>query len=228
MTLELWNIIIPVTALLVAGCVSLYAWNRMRTVAWTVWLWFALAFGFSLRGFFASPQQGFSNGDLIGFLAFGTLMFLPLVVFFIARSRLEAFREFLADIPLPYLTGFEIYRVVGIIFTSLYLQGMLPQVLGVTTGFMDVFIGVTALPLTWMLIRKHRLARQFAILWNAIGIADFALAIVVVSLSIFNILVLTPDPVMIGLHPLALISLFQLPLSIMVHFTALEKLLKQS
>lgn len=36
---------------------------------------------------------------------------------------------------------------------------------------------------------------------------------------------MTPEPVRIGLHPLALIALFQLPLSIVIHVLALRQLL---
>jgi hypothetical protein len=46
-----------------------------------------------------------------------------------------------------------------------------------------------------------------------------------VSLSVVGVLALQPDPVRIGLHPLALISLFQLPLSIAIHLLALRKLM---
>jgi hypothetical protein len=56
------------------------------------------------------------------------------------------------------------------------------------------------------------------------GIADFVLAVSVVSLAILGIITPQPAPAMIGLHPLAMISLFQMPLSIAIHALALRRL----
>ncbi len=90
------------------------------------------------------------------------------------------------------------------------------------TGFDDVFIGVTALPLVWALARKIPGTRRFAIAWNLFGISDFVIAVSMVSLSIFGLVTMAREPVRIGLHPLVPIALFQLPLSIVIHVLALR------
>lgn len=80
---------------------------------------------------------------------------------------------------------------------------------------------------TWVLGKGIPGTRQIAIVWNIFGISDFVIAVSVVSLSIFGLVTMTPDPVRIGLHPLALIGLFQLPLSIAIHLLALRKLVME-
>ncbi|MFM7521593.1 MAG: hypothetical protein ACKO9B_14150 [Planctomycetota bacterium] len=45
--------------------------------------------------------------------------------------------------------------------------------------------------------------RRLAVGWNLLGIADFLVAVSMVSLSFIGVLSLQPAPVRIGLHPLA-------------------------
>ena len=180
----------------------------------------------SLRGFF-QDATAWSDGDLVGFLIFGTLMTLPMLTFFIAWARSPALQTFMNTIPLSALIGIEVYRIAGAIFGWLFAQEMLPAFLGLFTAFADVLIGTTALPLAWALARNMSGVRRLAIVWNVFGISDFVIAVGFVSLSIVGLIRSQPDPVMIGLHPLALIALFQLPLSIIIHVVALQRLISK-
>ena len=223
MNFALWSNVIVLVAVLLAAVVIGYSWSRHRPTALFTLAWIGSAIVLSLRGFFQNPSQ-WSERDMVGFMMFGTIMTIPLVLFFIGRSRSQAFREFTDNIPLPLLLGIEIYRVAGWIFLAMRAEGLVPNEMGYFTGFMDVFIGVTALPVMFAVMRNLVSSRLIAIVWNLLGISDFVIAVSMVSLSIFGLIAFTPDPVMIGFHPLALIALFQLPLSIMIHVLALRQL----
>lgn len=223
MSLELWQSIITGVALIVALVIAVYSWRSFRPLSIGVLVWFAVALVLSQRGFF-QDSAGWRDGDLVGFAIFGTLMTVPLVIFFVGWWRYADFRRFLNSIPLPALIGIEIYRVAGAIFWWLYTASLMPPEMGIFTSFADVFIGLTALPLAWAVARRLRGSRPLAVVWNIFGISDFVIAVSLVSLSITGLITLQPDPVMIGLHPLALIALFQLPLSIAIHAVALSRL----
>jgi hypothetical protein len=79
--------------------------------------------------------------------------------------------------------------------------------------------------LAWAVASTTSGVRWLALGWSLFGITDFLFSVSMVSLSFVGVLALQPDPVRIGLHPLALISLFQLPLSIAIHLLALRKLM---
>lgn len=221
MTITTWNMVITLVAAGITLLIAGYSWSRYRPIALALPLWLALAWLLSRRGFFADAG-GWTDGDLIGFTLFGTLMTLPVVLFFVARARSAAFRHFLDGVPAPLLIGVQVYRVAGIVFLWLYARGWMPLETGLITGLADLIVGAAALPLAWAVARNLRGSRAAAIAWNVFGIADFVLAISFVSLSTMGAVTLQPAPVRIGLHPLALISLFQVPLSICLHWLALR------
>ncbi len=156
--------------------IAIYSWNHMRSFAVGIVVWFGLAFTLSSRGFFQGTS-GWADDDIVGFIVFGTLMTLPLIGFALAWMRSARLREFLKSIPLSLLIGIEVYRAAGAVFWWMYTQEMMPPAIGIFTGFADVFIGVTALPLAWALARKTPGTRRFAIAWNLFGISDFVIAV---------------------------------------------------
>lgn len=218
-----WSSVGSLVAFAIAFAVATYSWPRMRLFSIVVMAWCAAAWALSHWGFF-HDARGWNAADIPGFLLFGTLMTLPLVAIALGWYRSPAFRGFVESIPLPTLIGSQAYRLAGIVFLSMYAEGLMPPQIGVVAGCADVFIGITALPLAWAVVRNIGGVRWLAVGWNLIGIADFLVAVSMVSLSFVGVLALQPAPVRIGLHPLALISLFQLPLSIAIHLLALRRL----
>ena len=222
-----WSNAISSIACGIALAVAAYSWRRVPAVSLGVMAWCAAAWAVSLHGFF-QDSRGWHAADIPGFLLFGSLMPLPLVVFAFGWYRSPAFRAFLEAIPLPTLIGIQAYRLAGVVFLWMYAEGLMPPEIGLVAGYADAFIGITALPLAWAVAKNIVGFRWLAIGWNLVGIADFLIAVSMVSLSFIGVLALQPDPVGIGLHPLALISLFQLPLSIAVHLLALRRLMSPS
>lgn len=222
--MQWWSSVISSVAFAIALAVAAYGWRRMRVVSFGVMAWCAAAWALSRRGFY-QDASGWSSADIPGFLLFGTLMTLPPAAIALGWYRSRAIRGFLEAIPLPTLIGSQAYRLAGAVFLWMYAEGLMPPQIGVVAGCADVFIGITALPLAWAVAKNIGGVRRLAVGWNLIGIADFLVAVSLVSLSFSGVLALQPDPVRIGLHPLALISLFQLPLSIVIHLLALRRLM---
>lgn len=188
-----------------------------------VWLWVATALTASLVGFFQSPTR-FTTADLSGFLLFGTLMSIPLIGFLLVVWRSVPLRELVAAIPTPWLVGLQVYRLGGVIFLVLLAAGQVPAWWGWITGIADLLVGSTALPLAWGLAHNANWALPAAIGWNMLGLADFAHAIGFVFLVFFGVIAADPAPALIGLHPLALIALFQVPLAIIIHGVVIRRL----
>ena len=224
MSLELWQWIITLVAGAITLIIAIYSWNRLRAASWIMVGWFALSLTLSRVGFFTG-EPSWVTGDLVRFMVFGTVMALPLVGFFATWTRLPRFRTFWENLTLGQLTAIQVYRVAGVIFFWMNANDLMPSQIGIFTGLADLTVGVTAIPLAWILARNSGWVKKFAIGWHIFGIADFLVAVSMVSLSIFGILNLDPAPTMIGVHPLALISLFQLPLSIAIHSLALRMLI---
>ncbi len=131
----------------------------------------------------------------------------------------------LAALPLHWLMAIQLYRVVGIVFLFGWLAGELPTALGPVTALYDVFIGLTAPLIAFAYVRYG--AVRLAQLWNIIGILDFVYAITIGVLAAphaLRLLTLTPDTSALGLLPLALITLWAVPLSVFLHVACLVRL----
>lgn len=101
----------------------------------------------------------------------------PIVTLTIVGACSASLRARLAQAPLPTLIGVHAVRVLGVLFVALYLQHRLPAPFAPSAGWGDVFIGVTALPLAWLVAWQGAAARPLVVLWNALGIADLVAAI---------------------------------------------------
>lgn len=133
------------------------------------------------------------------------------------------------SLPNEWLIGIQAYRVLGFIFLIGWLNGELPLALGPITAFNDVVVGVTAL-IVALLVRSGRHTR-LARAWNLFGLLDFAYAITVGVLAAphaLRLLPLTPDTAALGLLPLSLITLWAVPLSVMLHVASLRRLARQA
>jgi hypothetical protein len=194
---------------------------------WAVWLWLAVALAASLVGFFQEPAR-FSTDDRAGFLLFSTLMSIPPIIFLLGVWHSDQLRQIVAAVPTSWLVGLQVYRLAGVIFLVLLAAGQVPPWWGWATGLTDLLVGATALPLAWGLARKAGWAGPAALGWNLLGLADFAHAIGYVFLAFLGLIVATPAPALIGLHPLALIALFQVPLAIMLHGVVLSRVIRLS
>lgn len=231
-----WSLFVVAVAVAVAVALNLKLAQIGRTepglrpaaryLAVFIWAWLAFALGMSAVGFFGQADR-FQRSDWPGFIAFGGLMFTLPTLFAAGMLRSATLRRLISHFSTAWLVGVQVYRTAGVVFLVLLAQGRLPNWFGWSTGVADVLVGVTALPLAWALATRRSWARPAAALWCLVGLLDFLHAVPYVTLSFVGVIDPQPAPAMIGLHPLALISIFQVPLSIIFHAIVLARLLQE-
>lgn len=212
---------ITVIAASVAAVMAVYFWPRARALAITVLAWFAAALILNFVGIF-SGQGEWVTGDIARMMFFTTAMVLPLAGYLWIRFKRADLMAVINAVPLPAVAGIQVYRAGGFIYLMAVWQGVLPPEVGVSTGILDAFIGLTALPLAYALSRWG--VRSLVIGWNVIGLMDLCIALSVISLSIFGLMTVVPAPSAIGQSPFILICLFQVPLAIICHIELLRRL----
>ena len=188
-----------------------------------VWLWLSVALIASSIGFFESSTT-FSPADVGGFVLFGTSMTVPVLGYVLGMWRSPQFRQLIDALTTPWLVGLEVYRIGGVVFLVYAVADYVPGWWAMSTGIADIIIGVTALPIAWGLVRATAWAYPVAIAWNLLGLADIMHAIGYVCVIFFGLSSVHPAPALIGAHPLALISLFQAPLALIIHGIVLRRL----
>lgn len=183
--------------------------------------WFSLVFVLGRMGVFALDHL-VAPYIFIGFiLLFGILQ----KVYISSRVRNVA-----DAISVPWIIGIQTYRIVGVGFFILYARGFLPGVFAFPAGIGDILVGVTAPFVATFYYLKKSFSRRLAIIWNIIGIIDLVVAVGVGILGYprpLQVLPLEPSTGQFSLFPLALISLFAVPLALLLHFLSLRVLLRK-
>lgn len=98
----------------------------------------------------------------------------------------------IAGPPTPLLIAAHAVRVLGISFVLLYAAGRLPAPFAPTAGWGDIAIGLSALPVAWLISRPG--GRPLALLWNALGCLDLITAVSLGAMS-------SPGPARLFLEP---------------------------
>jgi len=180
--------------------------------------WFSLVFVLGRMGFFAlNPLV--APYILIGFIVlFGILQKVYI------SSRVGNVAD---AIYVPWIIGIQTYRIVGVGFFILYARGVLPGAFAFPAGIGDILVGITAPFVAVFYYLKKSFSLRLAIIWNIIGIIDLVVAIGVGILGYprpLQVLPLKPSTDPFSLFPLVLISLFAVPLALLLHFLSLRVL----
>ena len=157
------------------------------TVAGVLAAWFALVLAIGATGAL-DPARG------LGVPGLGLTVALPVAALAGAFFTLSPIRDAMLAIPLPALVAVNAIRVLGVIFVILHAAGELPAPFAPSAGWGDIFVGVTALPVAWSMLRFGARARPLALLWNTIGIADLINAVALGALS-------APGPIQVFAGP---------------------------
>jgi hypothetical protein len=148
----------------------------------------------------------------------------PLVVVLVAFWVSAAFRKFVTNVDLSFLSAIQAWRFTGFTFLALYAYGMLPGRFAWHAGVGDMAIGLTAPWIALALVRRPSFAasRLFAI-WNLLGILDLVTAIGDAALiqreatGALGEITLAP----MAKLPLLLIPAYLVPLFFILHLSAL-------
>ena len=181
--------------------------------------WFIFAIESSLAGWWGGTSRRVPT------IQFGLL--LPIVLSVLLFFTWPLLRRTLAVIPNDWLVRVQFYRVLGLIFVILYAAGRLPWQFALPAGLGDFAVGVFAPAVASAYARGSSGAARRVRVWNALGIADLVIAVTMGFLT-------SPTPLqlaafdrpsgLVAIFPLALIPVYMVPLSILLHLASLQRL----
>lgn len=212
-------------AFLIAMSIAMYSWNKYRPIGYGILTWFFIAFALAQIPYFQNSQS-WTPGDWKGFLAFGSLLMIPVLVLIIAWLKNQKFAAFLDQIPTWLLISTQVYRFAGIFFLVFYFQDKLPFEIGVVNGLLDIIVAASAIILALLVYKTGNKCNKLVFTWNGLGLLDFMSAFTVVGLSFFGLMSVSPAPTPMGLYPLTLISIFQVPLAMFIHIYLITRIRK--
>ena len=189
-------------------------------------IWFSAVAVLGKTGFFAQTPLIAPNIIFAFFFLFIALQHL---------YHLPALRAIADAIPPQWIIAVHVWRIGGVGFITLYYAGILPAEFAFPSGIGDVAVGIAAPIVAYLYFLKKLFSRTLAVVWNYIGAADLLLAI---SLGILaypepfpplidgQILSTSVSTGAFALYPLALVPLFAIPLSLLLHAFSLRMLKK--
>jgi hypothetical protein len=192
------------------------------TIVWYVLLvWFFLVLGATVSGWFHAPR---GHGPVLLGLAVGAPILLGFLFFFAS----SAFRHFVRSINPVTITALQSYRVIGVATLVLYSWHQLPTLFAMPVGWGDIFIGSTAPLAALALASGRRSGKVIFILWSVLGILDLVDGIVLGIAIQVGLLPTAIDTSAMSLFGMSLITVYLVPISILLHFIGLSSLRKNS
>lgn len=101
------------------------------------------------------------------------LVFLPLffIIVILTRAKMNGSLRFASFLPPVLLIAVHVYRLfIELVFIQYANENIIPQELSVHGRNYDLWIGVLALPVAFLFIKKHALARRALIFFNVLGL----------------------------------------------------------
>lgn len=173
-------------------------------------------------------QNVFWAGDGVetGPLVLATMV-IPVAASLFVLARSGRVGDLIDAIPLSWLVGAQFYRVLGVIFLVLWLDGRLPADFAVSAGWGDIAVGVLAVLVAWMVHRGVRIANRAVLGWSIFGIADLIAAVglgVLTSPGTLHLLALDNPNLYATAYPLVMVPAFAVPISLILHGLVFVKL----
>jgi hypothetical protein len=181
--------------------------------------WFFASLWLSGSGFY----QGASSR--IPTIQYGLL--IPIALGVALFWRWPELQRIIESVPQRWIVSVQAYRVLGVIFLVLYAAGRQPGAFAWPAGVGDVLVGLFAPLVGVAYARGWRGSAGLLRAWNLLGIADLVVAVTTAFLtspSRLQILAFDKPNDLISAFPLAMIPVFLVPLSVLLHFASLEKL----
>jgi hypothetical protein len=165
----------------------------------------------------------------VGVPGLGLAVALPVAALAAAFFAFRPIRNAALAVPLPAMVAVNTIRILGVIFLMLQAEGKLPAPFAPSAGWGDIFVGVTALPVAWAMLRFGPRARLLALLWNTIGIADLINAVALGALSApgpLQVFAGPPSSAPMTTLPWLLIPGFLVPALMFIHVVVFYRLAK--
>jgi hypothetical protein len=187
----------------------------------------ALSAWFLLVVAFAATEIFHYERGILGVQGLGAAVALPVIIVCLSVLRSKSLRRTLDEIPLSWLIGVNAVRVIGVDFVILYALHRLPAPFAPLAGWGDILVGVTALPVAYLVAHQPNKARPIALLWNIIGIGDLVMAVglgVVSSPGPTQLIFGNTNSAIMATLPWLLIPGFLVPILITTHLAIFYRL----
>jgi hypothetical protein len=177
-------------------------------------LWLALIWGLAIHGFFQAVPGIIHKPPRLPLA-----IFLPSFIGLMLLRRSKRIAVLLDAMPPSWLIGLQLYRIFGGIFLVNWVQGLQPGIFVLPAGIGDVTVGVLALPVAALVASGASIGRKAGLMWNILGLADFAVAIAIGLMSSPGALHVASFPLnlQVGTFPTVMIPAFAVPSSIILH-----------
>lgn len=185
-------------------------------------VWVALALAISSTNILVPREDQWF--PLLGVLIFGATV-LGLLFVFKSPSAIAAIKA----IPVGWLAAVQVYRIIGIVFLLLQADRLLPAYFASSTGWGDIFAGVTAPIVGFLLWKDLQRFRYVGLLWCVFGVFDLLMVF-------YKAINSAPGPmqttafdlptVIIGYFPFSLVPLLVVPISLILHAVLVARLMR--
>jgi hypothetical protein len=152
------------------------------------------------------------------------LLFGPPIALALALAFSSDMRELIDAIPIDWAVGRAIHPariIVGALFIAAWYQGLLPAIFALVAGSGEILVGLLALRVRQMILRRRRLPRKTILAWNCFGTADFIIAAAAASLAGYFGAAATA----LEQFPFALVPGFLVPIALMTHIVVFRHLM---
>jgi hypothetical protein len=181
--------------------------------------WFFAALFLTWSEFYQGAANRFPT------LPFGLL--IPIAAGIVLFWRWSWLRRIVDAVPQQWIASVQVYRVLGLTFLVLYAAGQLPGEFAWPAGVGDILVGLLAPVAGIAYARRWNGSTGLLRVWNLLGLTDLLVALVtgfLTSPSPVQLLALDRPNHLISAFPLAMIPVFLVPLSILLHLASLHKL----
>jgi hypothetical protein len=194
---------------------------RLRTVA-ALGAWFVVVVTLGASAALTPAHAGVPG--------LGLAIAIPVAILSWALLARAPLREAVASVPTQTLIAINALRVLGVSFLLLYAAQRLPAPFAQSAGWGDIFVGLTALPVAWLLGRYGSPARPVALAWNAVGLLDLVVAIALGATSSpgpARLFTAPPGTGVMTTLPWILIPCFVVPALMAVHVAIFARLSRE-
>lgn len=184
--------------------------------------WFAAAWSAAIDGVFRTGTSPLPVLPLA--------IFLPVIIGAPLLLLSKRVGLVLDAMPATWLVALQLYRLFGGWALAAGMRGVLPGVFALPAGIGDLLTGLFAVPAAIALASGTNWGRRAAIIWNILGLADFAVAItlgMITSPGRFQLIVPNVPGIGVGAYPDVLTPAFVVPSSILLHALSLRQLIRR-
>ena len=156
----------------------------------------------------------------------GVAVVLPVILGLAGIAVSPTARRIVEATPLWALVAIQIYRVLGGVFLVLWAGRHLPGAFALPAGLGDVATGLAA-PIVGYTIARWPDKQRTVAWWNTFGIADLVVAVTtgfLTSPGATQLLALDTPNRLITAYPLALVPLYAVPVSLILHGLVWQRL----